>query len=197
MLALAIHHGWETEGYWRFDHPVQSRVRRLLGQWIDSDPEALVWATDGCGVPTPFLPLTVMAEAYARLVDRGTEAGSPSSAVVAAMTTHPELTSSVGREPLRIMNGTAGRLLAKEGAEGVLCVAGTDGAWGLALKVEDGARRAVGPAVVAVLERLDLLLPAEREALRELAEVPILSTRAEPVGWIRPSAADGTGPVRA
>ena len=194
MLALATHHSWDTDGYWRYDHPVQARVRQLMPDWIEADPETLNWATDGCGVPTPFVGLATMATAYARLATRAAETGSPSAVVVDAMTRHPELTSSAGREPLSIMLATAGRLLAKEGAEGVLCVAATDEKWGLALKVEDGARRAVGPAAVEILSRAGLLRPGERDALRDLAEVPIRSTLNERVGGVRPRAGTQTDP---
>lgn len=185
MLALAIHRGWATDGYWRYEHPVQERLRQLLPEWIDSDPEALQWATDGCGVPTPLVPVADMAMAYARLTDRATSPGTAAASVVDAMTRYPELTSSRGREPLRLMRATSGRLLAKEGAEGVFCVGGTNAGWGLALKVEDGARRAMGPAAIEVLTFAGLLNQAEREALQSLAEVPILSTRDDVVGEIR------------
>ena len=185
MLALALHHGWSTEGYWRYDHPVQARVRELLPEWIDRDPETLKWATDGCGVPTPWGSLADMAMAYARLVNRAITSGTPAATVVETMTRYPDLTSSPGRAPLQIMSMTSGRLLAKEGAEGVLCIAGTDADWGLALKVEDGARRAAGPAAVEILTTAGLLSQAEQQALQELAVIPILSTRGERVGEIR------------
>ena len=185
MLALALHRGWSTDGYWRFEHPVQSRMRDVLSEWIDVDPESLEWATDGCGVPTPLIQLSEMAEAYRRLAASAGRSGSAAEAVVEAMTAYPELTSSPGREPLVIMRGTSGRLLAKEGAEGVLCVAAMDDAWGLALKVEDGARRAVGPAVMRILSGAGLLRGEELEFLNSLTEVPILSTRGEVVGGIR------------
>ncbi len=185
MIALALHHGWSTDGYWRYDHPVQARVRQLLPDWIDRDPEMLKWATDGCGVPTPWGSLADMAMAYARLVNRAAKSGTPAATVVETMTRYPDLTSSPGREPLQFMTLTSGRLLAKEGAEGVLCIAGTDADWGLALKIEDGARRAVGPAAVEVLTAAGLLTEVEQQALQELAMVPILSTRGEKVGEIR------------
>jgi len=185
MLALAVHRGWDTDGYWRFDHPVQRRIRERLADWIRPDPGGLSWAVDGCGLPTPLLPLGEMARAYARL-GRSAAAGEPGpAAVVEAMTAHPELTSSPGREPLRLMQASGGRLLAKEGAEGVLCVASAGGGWGLALKVEDGARRAVGPAAVTVLRGPGLLTDGELEALASLAEPTLVGTTGETVGALR------------
>jgi L-asparaginase II len=70
-------------------------------------------------------------------------------------------------------------VLIKSGAEGLAClsVAG----FGIAAKARDGAARARGPAVMAVLEQMGLvgegLLPAHREA-------PVLGGE-EPVGVVR------------
>jgi L-asparaginase II len=185
MLALALHHGWDHRGYEAMDHPVQRRIREVLARWMDVDPEVHKWALDGCGVPTPLLPLREMARAYARLVRAAREGEEAPAAVVEAMTTRRELTSSPGRVPLVIMEATAGRLLAKEGAEGVLCVAAVDEDWGLAVKVEDGSLRAVGPATVELLDSAGLLRAAESETLAQLRCVPIVNTLGERVGAIR------------
>lgn len=193
MLSLVAHRGWDPDGYWRFDHPLQRRIRASLAVWIDSEPGQLHWETDGCGVPTPFLALREMAVAYARLARRAAHGDGGPSAVVGAMMKHPELTSSPGREALAVMQAGAGRLLAKEGAEGVLCVAAPADGWGLAVKVEDGSRRAVGPALVAVLGNLGLLSDDEQRALAPLAEPPLISTTGETVGSVRGKVGSGGG----
>jgi L-asparaginase II len=82
------------------------------------------------------------------------------------------------------MEATGGRLLAKEGAEGVLCLASVEDDWGVAVKVEDGSLRAVGPAVVAVLEAAGMLSAAERRRLEVLQDVPILNTLGAEVGRV-------------
>jgi L-asparaginase II len=64
---------------------------------------------------------------------------------------------------------------AKGGAEGLLCAAG-DGI-GVALKVEDGNGRAVGPAAAAFFRQLDL-------DLGDLAVVPLENSRGELAGEI-------------
>ena len=184
MLAVAKYHGWPVEGYERLDHPVQKRIQRCLGAWMDHEPEDHHWALDGCGLPTPRMPLHEMARAYSRLVKQARGGNGAAYAVVSAMTTFPELTSSPGRVPLRIMQATGGRLLAKEGAEGVLCVAAVDDDWGLAVKVEDGAIRAVGPAAVELLEMAGVLRGDERQALDGVREVSIDNTLGERVGII-------------
>jgi L-asparaginase II len=184
MLALARYHGWPHEGYERLDHQVQRRIRQALTPWMDVDPEDHAWALDGCGVPTPLLPLREMARAYSRIVRCARQGHEAAAAVVEAMTRHSHLTSSPGRVPLVVMEATGGRLLAKEGAEGVLCVSAVDEDWGLAVKIEDGSLRAVGPAAVELLDSAGLLRAEEREALESLRRVPITNTLDEQVGEI-------------
>jgi L-asparaginase II len=193
MLALAVHHGWPIDGYERLDHPVQRRIRDSLGAWMDHEPEEHHWALDGCGVPTPRMPLSEMARAYSRLVRQARLGNAGARAVVDAMTTFPDLTSSPGRVPLEIMRATKGRVLAKEGAEGVLCAAAVDDDWGLAVKVEDGAIRAVGPSVVQLMELAGLLRDGEREALAEVSEAAIVNTLGVEVGRVRARPATGSG----
>lgn len=200
MLAVAAVNGWDGAGYERREHPVQVRIREELSAWIAAEPDGLPWAVDGCGVPTPCLALRDMAAAMARLVALARGGHAEAAAVVGAMTGHPELTSSPDRLPLRIMRAAPGRLLAKEGAEGLLCVAAVDEPWGLALKVEDGAVRAVGPAVVETLSALGLLRREEVTDLEDVRVVELLNTRGEVVGVVRASVtpveirASGAGP---
>jgi L-asparaginase II len=66
--------------------------------------------------------------------------------------------------------------IAKGGAEAVFCAASPAGI-GIALKVEDGSSRAVGPAVATFLARLGL-------DVSTLAAEPVLNSRGETVGEI-------------
>jgi L-asparaginase II len=89
----------------------------------------------------------------------------------AAMQARPELVGgsrgSIDTELMRLRPGW----IAKGGAEGLFCAAHEDGR-GIALKSEDGAYRAIGPALAHVLE------------IEELAEEPLRNSRDELVGAI-------------
>ena len=185
MMALALHHGWEVGGYAEPEHPVQERIRRSLRAWLDVEPSGLSWGSDGCGVPTPYLSLRQMARAFARL-GRAAPAGGAAGAVVGAMTAHPELVSGTGRPVTRLMEATGGRLLVKEGAEGVLCLAGIEDGWGMALKVEDGNGRAAVPAALEALARLGLLSADTAGEVEDLRRPTVENTRGEPVGRLVP-----------
>lgn len=182
MLALAAHAGWPLKGYDDLGHPVQQRILRELSQWLDVEPDRLAWAVDGCGAPTPMLSLRQMARAYARL-GRAARSGDEAPArVVEAMTGWPHLVSGKGRLATRLMQATAGRLLAKDGAEGLLCVAAPAEGWGMAVKVRDGASRAVAPAALGMLVVLGLLEAEEAEALAGERRPELLNTQGRTVG---------------
>jgi L-asparaginase II len=94
--------------------------------------------------------------------------GTPERRAADAMRAHPEYVGGTGRDVTALMMGVPG-LLAKDGAEGVYAVALDDGR-AVALKVDDGGKRARQPVMVAALRRLGLTAPV----LDELATMPIL-----------------------
>jgi L-asparaginase II len=185
MLALARHHGWALEGYHLANHPVQERVLSTLCAWSDLDPAAVALGVDGCGLPTFALPLDRMALACARLAAAAERGDSPAAAIVHAMTTHPEFVAGTGRLCTELMRAAGGRIFAKVGAEGYYCAGVPAQALGIALKVEDGARRASEPALLAVLHALTVLSASELKALGEFACPAVTNTRGERVGEVR------------
>ncbi len=165
MLAVCAARGWPREGYRLAEHPLQEEIGRVVADAAGaSDPPT---AVDGCGVITFALSLASMARAFGRLAAGELEG---SERVVAAMTALPELVEGPGRTATEVMKELPG-VVAKGGAEGVLCVGFRDGV-GFALKCEDGASRALGPAAGAVLN------------LRALAEVAVENSRGEVVGRV-------------
>jgi L-asparaginase II len=83
-----------------------------------------------------------------------------------------------------LMEETDGRLLAKVGAEGVHTVAVLDEGIGLAVKVEDGASRAQYPAVLTLLQRLDVLPEDLPPRLAHFLRAPTFNTRGVQVGEV-------------
>jgi L-asparaginase II len=171
MLALCRAHGWDSRGYRLPDHPVQRAMKTEVALAADLSEDDLETAVDGCGIVTFAFPLERMALAFARLerLDGGDR-------VAAAMRAHPGLIRGPGGVDTALMRAREG-WIAKGGAEALMCAAGPQGL-GVALKIEDGSSRAVGPALAAFLARLGY--PVER-----LESEPLVNSRGEVVGEIR------------
>jgi L-asparaginase II len=151
FLCVCAARGWPFAGYRLPEHPLQHAVRAALDEAAGLEGEDVRTAVDGCGVVTFALPLARMAAAFGRLVRRELDGADP---VVAAMRAHPALVEGPGSAATEVMQALPGAV-AKGGAEGLLCVGLPDGS-ALALKVEDGARRATLPAAARLLGLADL-----------------------------------------
>jgi L-asparaginase II len=171
MLALCRAHGWESRGYRLPEHPCQRAMLTEVARAADMAEEEIGTGVDGCGVVAFALPLERMALAYARLerLDGGDR-------VAAAMRAHPGLIRGPDGDDTILMRAREG-WIAKGGAEGLMCAAGPSGL-GLALKVEDGNARAVGPGLAAFVARLGY-------AVGRLEVAPLVNSRGETVGELR------------
>jgi L-asparaginase II len=111
--------------------------------------------------------------------------GSAPRRVADAMRAYPDWTSGTNRPESALMEAVPGLLL-KSGAEGVVALALPDG-HAAAVKIEDGAARALPAVAVALLRWLgvDSEAGADVAALDQIASVPVLGGGRE-VGQIRP-----------
>ena len=150
MLALCRARGWPTQGYRLADHPVQQACADAHAEAAQVAVDEMATAVDGCAVVTFALPLERMAVAFARLSQL-----PHAHKVTDAMRAHPELVGSAEGSDVLLMQNTHS-YVAKGGAEGLLCGVDLATNTGFALKAEDGAFRALGPAVAAFL---DVTLP--------------------------------------
>jgi L-asparaginase len=165
MLAVCAARGWPREGYRREDHPLQRAIVQEMAGVTGIPANRLPLAVDGCGVVTFAVTLERMAAAFG-----GLALGTPEGAarIVAAMTSNPGLVEGPGWPATELMLAFPG-VVAKHGAEGVVCAGFTDGV-GVALKVEDGTYRAIFPAAAYFL------------GLAALGERPIQNSRGDVVG---------------
>jgi L-asparaginase II len=171
LLALCRANGWPTEGYRLPEHPCQRALLAEVAAAAEVDPESMPTAVDGCGIVTYALPLEQMAHAFSRL-----HALDGSARIVAAMRAHPELIRGPCAADTVLMQTQTG-WIAKGGAEGLVCGGSSDGL-GVAVKIEDGAPRAVRSALAAFLARLGV-------DPGELADVPVRNSLGEIVGELR------------
>jgi L-asparaginase II len=164
MLATCVAAGWPTAGYTEPGHPLQQRIKAVLGS-LAGEPVRIV-GVDGCGAPLLAISVTGLARAFRAMVLA--PAGSPERRVADAMRAHPEWTSGTSRPERALMAAVPGLLL-KSGAEGVEGFALPDGRAG-AFKIDDGAARGRVPVTVALLRRLGVGVEpgADQAVLNEL-----------------------------
>jgi L-asparaginase II len=185
MLAYSHASGWPTLGYEGVCHPVQQHALERVALWSGVPVQHLLQATDGCGVVAFGLPLESMAQAFARLGSAARQGEEVPDRIVSAMVSHPFLVGGTDRFDTVLMEELDGRVLSKVGAEGVHTVADLDTGIAIAVKVEDGASRAQYPAVLRLLQLLDVLPDELPPRLAPFLRTPTYNTRGVQVGEIR------------
>jgi len=193
MLMTAVLRGLSLDDYVAAEHPIQREIVSTFARMAELE-ESLPTAIDGCSAPTFGVPLHSLAVAFARLVSP-TDADSPAAVaarrVIAAMINHPEMVGGTkGRFDTDLLRASHGKLVCKIGAEASYAIAVLpcerfpNGA-GIAIKVEDGSYRGLGPTVVETLAQLGVLDAGEVAQLASYHRPIVDNRRGLNVGEVR------------
>ena len=193
MLMTAILRELALDDYVSAEHPVQREIVSTFARMAGLE-ENLPTAIDGCSAPTFGVPLRSLAVAFARLVnpsDEDSAAAGAAHRIVAAMINHPEMVGGTkGRFDTELLRAGHGKLVCKVGAEaaysiGVLpCERFPRGA-GIAIKMEDGSYRGLGPTVIETLAQLGVLNEDEVGQLAAYHRPLVENRRGNTVGEVR------------
>jgi L-asparaginase II len=188
MLAACVASGYPVDSYDDIDHPHQRAIRKVVSQFWDVAPDDLVVGRDGCTLPAYAAPLRNIATGWARIAD-------PDGAPAAHRDAISRIADAMGREPFMVagtdqlntvlMETTSGRILAKDGAEGVLCMAIRNQGLGVTIKVEDGSFRSHGVIALKLLRQLNALSQDEDDRLAKAFSERLESNREHHVGDMR------------
>jgi L-asparaginase II len=172
MLAAAAHLGLPTHGYERPRHPLQAMIARILSETCEVKLEAM--GIDGCSLPTFAMPLRALASGFARF---GTGQALPpersraARRLMRACFGAPELVAGKDRLDTTVLRGLPDMAFTKAGAEGMHCAALPELGVGLALKVDDGAKRGaeylLAYVLAALIRAAQSVLASELEGVQE------------------------------
>lgn len=194
MLMTAVLLALSTDDYVANEHPIQRQIIATFARLARLDSN-IPTAIDGCSAPTFGVPLHSLAVSFARLVNPSNEDSAVAQAahrIVAAMQSHPEMIGGTkGRFDTELLRASHGKLVCKVGAEAVYSVGVLPSnqfprGLGIALKMEDGSYRGLGPAVVETLAQLGVLNSEEHQQLASFHKPVIENRRGISVGEVRP-----------
>jgi len=184
MIAAAVANGEDPSRYAEPDHPCQQRNLAHVALFTGVPVEEIVLGTDGCAVPCFGVPLPAMARATARFTSADDVPSEKAEAVARirnVVRMYPEMVAGPHRFDTTVMKASDGRLLSKEGAEGVVTIGVSDESTGIAIKVHDGAQRALNAFASALLIDMDLV---PRSAVGRWYPKAVNSREGDPVGRI-------------
>lgn len=110
--------GWERVGYTLPQHPLFGAYLGVLRRFLGEDWSPLRVARDGCGLPTVSNTVDELSRLYASLVTTKDE-----DWIWEAMVRNPDLVGGFNRLDSSIIKACGGKVIAKEGADGLLGLA--------------------------------------------------------------------------
>lgn len=186
MLTTVVHMNEPVTTYREVNHPVQQRILNAIASLCNYPKEAIELGVDGCGVPVHRLPLKKTAYGYACLAkaDVNSEHDRALKVIRNAMIAYPEFVGGTRRFDTDLMKAFKGRVVAKEGAEGVQCVGIIDLGVGIAVKIEDGNGRATSAVTMEVLRQIGVGNNTIYELLKHHVTPPVQNMRQDEIGKI-------------
>jgi L-asparaginase II len=187
MLATAVYRGIDPTGYERPEHAVQEDIRRVLSEICGVPLDRHDMGIDGCSVPTFALPLGALATGFARLGSGKGLTGARKDAaerLVSACVASPALVAGEGRFDTVVMRGLGPKVFSKGGAEGVHCASVPAAGLGIAVKIDDGAKRGAEHVLAWLLAEL---VPGADRVLKSRLDGELRNWLGIKVGQIRPS----------
>lgn len=110
--------GWSRAGYTLPHHPFFHAYLDVLRRYLGADWSPLRVARDGCGLPTVSNTVSELALLFA-----GVAAQRDEDWIWDAMVSYPDLVGGFNRLDSTILKACGGRVIAKEGADGLLGLA--------------------------------------------------------------------------
>ena len=107
--------GWNRAGYTLPQHPFFEEFLNVLRRTLGEDWQPLRVARDGCGLPTASNTVVELAKLYADLAKNRND-----DWIWQAMVDHPDLVGGFNRLDSTILKACEGKVVAKEGADGLL-----------------------------------------------------------------------------
>jgi L-asparaginase II len=136
-------------------------------------------------VPTFAAPVPGLAQAIAGFTtpdDLPSDLASAARQLTEAVHKHPEMAGGDGRFDTELMRALPGKLVSKSGAEGLQVIGVLGERTGIAIKIDDGGRRAARAVACALLMDLGLAKAAD---LADLYQREVLNREQVPVGVVK------------
>tara|TARA_Y100001970_G_scaffold263829_1_gene349705 strand:+ start:1543 stop:2508 length:966 start_codon:yes stop_codon:yes gene_type:complete len=152
FLATCKKLNWPLESYLKETHPLQKEIFRIISELLEIPESELHVARDDCGAPTIYMKLIEMAKLYSML---SSSDNAELEQISRAMSSNPVMISDNNKFDTLIIKNSHGQVISKGGAEGIQCLCKVNEGIGIALKVEDGSKRAKHAVSLHLMKQLE------------------------------------------
>ncbi len=186
MLAACLQLGYPIDNYLDPCHPLQQTILGLIAEVCAVERDTIALATDGCSLPTFGSSLRAFARSYAVLA-RPSIHTDALTRLRDAMMAVPDNVGGPGQFVTDLMAAGKGTIVAKSGAEGLICIGIPAHGLGIAIRIADGSFRAHPVVAAEVLRQLNVVPESVIDDVLKLHDPTIYNHNRRIVGEIRPA----------
>lgn len=157
FLALAKFLKEDIGTYLDPNSKTQTLIREAIAEMCEVDPDSMPRGVDGCSAPNYAMPLSSLAVGFMKLATLQGKDEITRNALTRirnAMQQYPEMVSGDKRFDLAVMQSFPNRVVCKVGAESIQGFGFSEPAVGIAVKILDGAKRALEPVCLETMRQL-------------------------------------------
>ena len=155
---------WPLDSYLKGDHPLQIEIFRIVSELLEIPSSEINAERDDCGAPTLYLKLLDISRLYSLL---SSSENAELEQISRAMTINPTMISDKNKFDTEIIKASHGNVIGKGGAEGIQCLCKVNEGIGIALKVEDGSKRAKHAVSLHLLKQLEWISEVRIQDIEE------------------------------
>jgi len=152
MLAVCVANNWNIENYTDFEHPLQKEITAFISDFCKIPQKEIIMGIDGCSAPVHALPLKNIGSGFLNLF-----LDEKYSDLKETFKKFPSLIGGKNRLDTEIIQSSSGKLISKNGAEGLSITINPEKKLALVVKIIDGDMSARAIAVKEALNQLQWL----------------------------------------
>jgi len=179
LLLLSHLMSFNADGYWMIDHPAQKLVLSDMASILKTRDDRIPLGTDGCGVPTYFVSLFALADAYHQLL-----VNPRLSRIKDAILQEPYMVAGKSRLETDIIRQCG--CIAKSGSDGIFCLSLPDDDVGVAIKMESGSDDAVECVAAEFMNKMKYISKDDSSVFDQYRLRPIVTSTQLIVGRYEP-----------
>lgn len=154
MLAVCKKNNWDLKSYININHPLQKQILKYVEDL--SETKKIITAVDGCNAPTFAIPLINIAKLFSNFTSLK---NNDTKKIIDAIRENPYIIGGKGQVDSEIIKASAGKLISKVGAEGIIVVAYNGNV--AVVKIADGSQKARSIIITRLLLKLGWLKQCE------------------------------------
>ncbi len=188
MITGCLSKNYPIDNYLSFNHPYQIEIRKIFNKFTESKITRINYGVDGCSAPQYSFKIKHISKALNNLIksyNKKFHYNKEVKLLINSILKNPKYIGGSDSLDSKIMQITNKKIFCKGGAEGVFLFGQLEKGTTGVLKVEDGNERALGPVLLYLLSKYEIINQNEIKMINKFINLELINHAKVKVGDIK------------